>query len=152
MPFIYFEHLISKLGVQVNSVREAPHKQQPCYKSTTRRILYKMFDSETLFLALEEQGLVELKTEVMFAGNTPCPEDEETSSSSLTAEGEIARAKQSVYRLENRRRPSSKSLLVVGLGEGQATREVEIIWWPELYRWTRHGQMTVRFFIQNCEF
>ena len=49
----------------------------------------------------------------------------------ISAEEEIARAKQRAHVPGNKRkRPSSKSSLVVGYGEGHATREIEIIWWP----------------------
>jgi len=93
---------------------------------------------------------VELKTEALFAGNTQI-EGAGSSQSSLTTEEEIAKAKSLAYHKQGGHRPSFKSLLFVGLGNGRATCEVEIIWWPELYS-TSHGQMTIRIFIEKCEF
>ena len=83
-----------------------------------------------------------LHRELLFEGNgitDACHEGD------LSAEYEIARAKARVYTPagNKRRRPSSKSLLQVGLGEGRATREVEIIWWPNLYTVTAYGQMII---------
>lgn len=45
-------------------------------------------------------------------------------------------------------RPTLRSELVVGLGQGRATREIELIWWPDLYE-SGHGKLTLRFFIEK---
>lgn len=116
-----------------------------------RRVSYKIFNPERLYLSLQEQDLVELKTEALFAGNTQIESARSSSQSSLTTEEEIAKAKSLAYHKERGQRPSFKSVLLVGLGNGRATREIEIIWWPELYS-TNHGQMTIRIFIEKCEF
>jgi hypothetical protein len=114
-------------------------------------VSYKIFNPEKLYLSLQEQDLVELKTEGLFAGNTPIENAGSSSQSALTAEEEIAKAKSLAYRKQGGQKPSFKSVLFVGLGKGRATREVEIIWWPELYS-TSHGQMTIRMFIEKCQF
>lgn len=134
----------------MNAVRDVSHKAQPTYKSTTRRISYKIFDPESFFDTLEESQ-VTLNTEVLYSGNTVCKES--SSALPLSAEEEIARAKQRAHvPSQQRKRPSSKSTLVVGLGEGRATREIELIWWPDLYTLTEHGQMVIRMFVEKCEF
>lgn len=150
VPTCYFEHFIFKLQVKVNSVRETSHKAQPFYSSRTRRVSYKIFKPERLYHSLQEQDLVELKTEALFAGNTPI-QNASSSGTVLTAEEEIAQAKSLAYRTQVGQKPSFKSVLLVGTGVGRATREVEIIWWPELYS-TSHGQMTIRMFIEKCNF
>ena len=73
---------------------------------------------------------------------------------SLSAEDEIARAKEQAYVPADRKRKrlSSKSLLAVGYGKGHATREVEIIWWPNLYTFSEHGQMIIRMYVEKCDF
>ena len=151
VPAVHFEHFLFKLQVQVNSIRETSHRAQPLYSSRTRRVSYKIFNPERLYLSLHEQDLVVLKTEALFAGNKEIENAGSYTQSSLTAEEEIAKAKALAYRKEGGQRPSFKSVLLVGLGNGQATREVELIWWPELYS-TSHGQMTIRMFIEKCEF
>ena len=71
----------------------------------------------------------------------------------LSAEEEILRAKQRAHVLGRKsKRPSSKTSLIVGYGEGRATREIEIIWWPDLYSMSEHGQMVIRIFLEKCEF
>ena len=95
---------------------------------------------------------VALTTEAMYSGNER--HEDSSSVTPLTAEEEmILRAKQRAYTPgQKRKRPLSKSCLVVGLGEGRATREIELIWWPDLYPVTEHGQLVVRMFIEKCEF
>ena len=144
---MYFEYLIGKGNFQVNAVREVCHKAQPQYKSHTRRISYKVFDLDQFIDALGETS-VTLDTEVLFSGNTVCEEE----AAPLSAEEEIARAKARVNAGQKRKRPSSKSTLTVGYGEGRATREIELIWWPDLYSLTQHGNMALRMFIEKCEF
>ena len=52
VPVSHFEHFIFKLQVQVNSIRETSHKAQPLYSSRTRRVSYKIFNPERLYLSL----------------------------------------------------------------------------------------------------
>ena len=151
VPASHFEHFLFKLQVQANSVRDTSHKAQPLYSSRTRRVSYKIFDPERLYLSLQEQDLVELKTEVLFAGNTPIENAGSPSQTALTAEEEITKVKSLAYLKHGVQKPSFKSVLLVGLGKGRATREAEIIWWPKLYS-TSHGQMIIRLFIEKCEF
>ena len=149
VPKQYFGYFITKLGVQVNAVRKVCHRGQPCYQSATLKVSYKLFRLEQLVSALEEQPLVSLQRQLLFEGN-----EISSSQGDLSAEDEIARAKARVHTPaeKKKRRPSSKSLLQVGLGEGRATREVEIIWWPNVYTVTEHGQMIIRMYVQKCDF
>ena len=41
-------------------------------------------------------------------------------------------------------RKTNTSNLVVGLGEGRATREIDMIWWPNLYNNVCIGKMAFR--------
>ena len=149
VPTSYFVHFLDKHQVQVNSNREINHSAQPVYSSRTKRVSYKIFDPERQYLSPQKQDLVGLKTGTLFAGNTSI-HNTGSSRFALNAEQEISRAKQ----LDSRhgvQKPPFKSVLLVGPGVGRSTREVEIIWWPELYS-TRHGQLTIRMYIEKGEF
>lgn len=129
-------------------MREVCHKAQPCYQASIRKISYKIFDADNFFDALEESE-VTLETELLYYGSAIVEETK----TGLSAKQEILRAKQRVHIAgANRRRPSSKSSLIVGYGEGRATREIELIWWPDLYSRADHGQFVIRLFVQKCEF
>ena len=106
----------------------------------------------SLFYNAFEESSISLNTEVLFAGNMPLEEEEEDDVP-VSAEDLIAQAKQRMHTTGGKsKRPSSKSTSIVGCGEGRATQEVEIIWWPDLYEFTFHGRLVIRFFIKNVYF
>ena len=142
VPAKCFLHFLANLQVQANSVRDMPHKGLPVYKSNTRKVSYKIFQLEKL------QNAVQLNTNILYTGQTKLRKE----ANHGTADEEIARAKQRAYQPRQQGRPSSKSVLAVGRGEGRSTREMEVIWWPDLYALTNHGQMALRLFIEKCEF
>ena len=83
------------------------------------KLSYKIWYLDKFLDALEEQDFASLNTEVLFSGNEMCEEEEEEG---LSAEEEIKREKQQVYVPgQKRKRPSSKSSLIVGYGEKRAT-------------------------------
>ena len=47
------------------------------------------------------------------------------------------------------KRASYKASLEVNEGEGRKTREIEFIWWPDLFTATKQGKLAVRFFIKK---
>lgn len=52
---------------------------------------------------------------------------------------------------QHSRQPSMHSRIEVGQGEGRSTREMEIIWWPNLFEMTHHGHLTFRFFVKKTD-
>ena len=150
VPKKYFEYFIGSMKAEVNSVRLVSHKSQPSYQSLTEKISYKLFDVDNFLEALDG-GEVSFDQDMLFCGNNPA--DECTTNAALSAEEEIARAKKRATEHGVKgKRPSSKTSLIVGHGEGRATREVELIWWPALYKMSEHGQLIIRFFLEKCEF
>ena len=150
VPTEYFEYFLSLLNVEANSVKDASHKAQPMYRNEARKVSYKIFDINQFTNVLGEQNLVTFHPEVSFSGEK---EYRSEPTEVLTAEEEIEQAKQRGRKaVDQRRRLSSKSTLVVGYGEGRANREVELIWWPNLYTFFNHGQLAIRIFIEKCEF
>lgn len=116
------------------------------YTAAEKRVSYKISDPERLYLALQEQDLVELKTETLFAGNTPIQNAKMQGHLDLplTQKRKLPRqSNQPTANMHGAKKPSLKSVLLVGPGVGRSTREVKIIWWPELYS-SRHGQFTTR--------
>lgn len=150
VPKKYFEYFIGSMRAQVNSVRLVCHKSQPSYRSLTEKISYKIFDVDNFLEALDE-GEVSFDQAMLFCGNNPA--DEGSTNAPLSAEEEIACAKKRANEHGVKtKRLSSKTSLIVGHGEGRATREVELIWWPALYTISEHGQLIIRFFLEKCEF
>ena len=80
--------------------------------------------------APHKNQVVEIK-EVIFSGNTHL--NTEKDNQCMTVEEELQQAKERAYRPRGQRgQASSKSSLVVGYGEGRCTREMELIWFPNL--------------------
>lgn len=48
--------------------------------------------------------------------------------------------------------PTLQIQIVVGRGEVRATREFELLWWPEMFSTNRHGKLTLRFFVSKVNF
>lgn len=114
------------------------------------KLSYKIWDVEKLLHALEDQDIVPINTDVLYAGNEQSEEQEQEL---LIAEKEIERVQNRIHAAgHKRKRPSSKSSLIVGYGEGRATREIELIWGPNLYALTEHGQMVLRMYIEKFNF
>ena len=144
VPQKYFAHLLYRLGnPMVNSVRDAPHIRQPIFKRIARRFSYKIFNEETLKLVLEEQDLLQFRPRALFRNSDEVPDVSE-----MPAEEALAYAKARARKQDSR--PTSRSYLDIGPGEGRCTRELELIWWPSLYsRCSEYGKLTFRFFVSK---
>lgn len=65
---------------------------------------------------------------------------------------ELEAAKNRSYwsiRSQPAKRPDFKGLLEVGRGEKRNTREIKLIWWPDLFPTTNHGKLAIRFFVKK---
>ena len=126
-----------------NSVKRVCHWRQPVWKKEATKISYKCFEIDEVRSTLNQQSAVPLIEEKAFDG------DEEVEDIPvMTGREAIALAKARV-RGEQRdvRMPTCCSSLIVGLGEGRATRELEIIWWPDLYSSGNHGKICFRYYV-----
>ena len=156
VPQIYVQHLIAKIAESTESARFPysvvflRHRALP-YRMQTQKISYKIFDVQALQTALEEQEEMPLQPNAAFHFLTPVP-DEKTNGQ-LTMREKIMKAKKAggsgfTSRTEV---PTSRISLIVSPGEGRATREVELIYWPGLYKTSGCCKFQLRFFIQKCE-
>ena len=85
---------------------------------------------------------MQFKSEVLFRNHDEVPDV-----SDMEAEKALAIAKARARKPAAR--PTSRSVFNINMGEGRCTREVELIWWPSLYSYSRYGKLTIRFFIQK---
>jgi len=148
VPEKFFGHFVSRIGCKVHSMRRVPHKKPPFYSASTKHISYKVFSIVPFADALHEQNEVELKESVLFSGR------EEVMGRELNDPvDELQAAKKHSYwstaeTVQPDKRANYKATLDVSEGEGRSTREVELIWWPELFTTTKQGTFSVRFFIE----
>ena len=142
VPSQYFTHMLQSLGSPgLDSVREVRHRRQPIFKRSSRRLSYKIYDEELFRTLLEDQSTVQYKSGALF-----CNDEEVPDISDMNVEDAIAFAKQ---RARQKSRPTSRSVMDIGLGEGRKTREVEFIWWPSLYSCSSYGKLMLRFYVKK---
>ena len=107
------------------------------------RLSYKIFQEECFRRLLEEQDVLEFRPGALFRNH-----EEVADISEMGAEEALALAKQRA-RNPAATKPTSRSVIEISMGEGRCTREVELIWWPGLYSYSRYGKLTVRFFVRK---
>ena len=152
VPERYFGHLACQMGCRVHSMKQVPHKKPPFYCPSTRRVSYKVYSLTTD--ALHEQTLLKLNDTAWYSdlqevekrsGLSPQEELQATKNHSFWS---TVRSEESSGDLLTKRL-TVKASLEVGPGQGRTTREVEVIWWPDLYSTTRNGKLSIRFYIKK---
>lgn len=154
VPERYFGHLVHQTGCEVHSMRQVSHRKPPFYCPSTRRVSYKAYCLGAFTDALHEQTFLQLKDTIWY-----CGQEEVENRSDLSALEELHAAKnRSFWRVAGNEeqsgsalaeRATTKTNIEVGPGQGRITREIELIWWPDLYRTTNNGKLGIRFFIKK---
>lgn len=105
---------------------------------------YKLFDFDDFLSIFQKPEII--KKQAVYHGE----KETDDSHSVLDAEQLLEKAKSHAEMNTGQHdlQPTSKSEIYVGYGEGRATREIELIWWPDLYR-SSHGKLAIRFYVQK---
>ena len=150
----HFQHLLFKLGnPQLHQVRDVKHFKHPIFHESTRRFSYRIHNLDMLRNALAEQDVAELQSSAAFRHGVQVNFQHFTST-----EAAVEAAKQRAFSRftglpAERQTPTSRSEMVVSVGEGRLTRELELIWWPNIFRRNgSFGKLTVRFFVSKTTF
>ena len=145
VPPEYFEHILHRLGSPVaSSAREARHRRQPIFRKKALRLSYKICEEDIFKEMLEEQDSLCYKPEALFHQDNEVPDI-----SDMDVEDAIDYAVQRARGKVDNPKPTSRSLIEIGEGEGRCTREVEFIWWPTIYNFSQYGKLTTRFFVKK---
>ena len=150
----HFQHFLLKLGSPpLHQVRDVKHYKQPIFHTSTRRFSYRIHDLDTLRNALGEQDVAQLQISAAFRHGAEAKFQRYTS----TSEAVEAAKQRAFLRFTSssaaHQTPTSRSEMVVSVGEGRATRELELIWWPNMFRrCAEYGKLTVRFFVSKTTF
>ena len=129
----YLSHLLSKVGsVKLNGVKEHRHFKPPMWKERALRISFKSDSISDLEQALSEQSMVKLCLKKSFNGTIELPNS--VLESLFFEKRQIAK------------KASLQSKNIVGVGEGRAIRECELIWsW--IFETSANGILTVRIYM-----
>ena len=148
VPTKYFQQLLKDLGnPQPHAVRSQHHWRAPILSPSTRKVTYRFFDLSEIKHALEKQNIISLKERVKWDGDSQRTEEYEEADPMQA----LLAARSKAHGNAPKTRITCISNLVVGYGEGRATREVDLIWWPNLYSAAHLGKMCIRLYVSRVQ-
>ena len=138
VPSCHFKHLLSTTKCLPHSVRETAHLRAPILQESTLRISYRTHDPHPIFDALKEQSDLAVKEEVTRGFNA-------AALSGMSANEQIAWAK------ARARNPQEmlQTAVVSEFNISEPYRELELIWWPNLYHNKNYGKLDLRVFVKK---
>lgn len=150
VPQSHFEAMLADMpNAFPNSVRDRRHLRPPVWKETSRVLHYRDYHISDVVAALEQRSGVTLHLRKSYLGDkevTDCTQEQlGTGRDALEAAKEKAHGRTA-------QSPTLWIQIVVGCGEGRATHEFELIWWPEMFSATKHGKLTLRFYVSKVIF
>lgn len=146
VPEGFIQNLLTDMpNAFLNSAGEKRHLRPPVWRETSRVFHYRNYDINDLVTAFTESGSEPLKLDKTYLG------DKEVAEKSMPLDGREAleAAKQRARSGMTIKSPTLQLQIVVGRGQGRATREFEIIWWPGLFTSSTHGKLTLRFYVSK---
>ena len=114
----------------------------PVWREKSRVFHYKDHEVNDVISALSYQSSVPLELKKSYRGNMEVAASNEL----LTAQQALRAAKERARSKKSSTIPTRQIEIVVGNGEGRATREFEVIWWPDLFSDNRHGKLTLQIY------
>ena len=108
---------------------------------------YRFFDLTEFKQAFARQNILSLKERVRWNGELEVTERNEE----CDPRQALLAAKSKAHGCAPKTRITCISNLVVGPGEGRATREVDLIWWPNLYNTALLGKMCIRLYVSRVQ-
>ena len=132
----------------VNKAGERPHWKPLVWKGAARYISWKCFAEEEV-KAVFQNSLTSLLFKKSF-----CGEQEVAAVATVTGASAIAlaKAKATNGNISNVQQPTCEASLVVGEGQGRATREFELVWWPNIYTNKQRGKLICRYYVGKVMF
>ena len=109
------------------------------------KISYKMYDIHWIKRILSQEKGIPLKMEETYSGNQSVPKG-----GSMEERKAIARSSGLGGFIDSlQKRPTSISKVVCKEREGRATRELELVWWPNMLKSSRCGKFQLRFYVEK---
>jgi len=149
VPLQYFQHFVCRLGFPIDSIRRVSHKRPPSYHQSSKRISYKGYDIQALRDCIHEQQLVQLKESALFSGIHEIQGQEKNMSIDDEIEAAMRCDPWNSNRDVEHRRPTLHTSIEVAEGEGRITREIEIVWWPDVFDCSGNGRLFLRYYLKK---
>lgn len=130
----------------INSAREKRHLRPPVWKNTSKVMHYRSFDISDMIAALGQRSGVTLHLKKAYLGDK---EVADCTMHPLDGKTALEAAKAKAHSRSTGKSATQQLQIVVGHGEGRATREFELIWWPEMFSTSNHGKLVLRFYVSK---
>ncbi|XP_020915925.2 uncharacterized protein LOC110253365 [Exaiptasia diaphana] len=138
VPQEYFSQLLYDINsAYINSARVVKHLKPPLWRTDVLRLSYKTNCEDDVLRAFSQNTDISLVLSKSFSGSNEIEERAE-----LFGRAALEAAKSNESRLS----ATTKSKINIGNGDGRATREMELIWFP-LYHNSSSGHLKIRLHI-----
>ena len=135
----FFSHLLKKIeSASLNAVKECKHLEPPMWKENVVCMSFKTEDIGDVQRALSEQTIIDLRLAKAYNGTT------ELARSALQLSGRAAL--EAAKKRRTAQQATLQSQIIIGQGQGRATRECELIWCP-MFDTSTNGILTVRVYV-----
>ncbi len=123
----------------LNAVKERRHLKPPMWKDRALRMSFKTYDDEDVKRALAEQSVVDLCLSKAYSGSKEVPS---SGASQLSGRAALEAAKEK----KTAKQATLRSEIIIGEGQGRATRECELVWYP-MFDTSASGMLTIRLYV-----
>lgn len=148
VPSKYFQQLLKCLDdPQPHSVKKAQHWRAPILTSSATKVTYRFFELNQVKTALQKQDTLSLKEQVLWSGDKEVTDN----LTHIDPRDALIAAKNKARGQAPRDKITCRSHIVVGYGEGRATRELDLIWWPNLYNSVSLGKLCIRIYVSRVD-
>ena len=118
----FFSYLLKRMeSASLNAVKECKHLKPPMWKEKVVCMSFKTEDIGDVQHALSEQKMLDLCLSKAYNGTT------ELASTALQLSGRAAL--ETAKKKRSAQQPTLQSQIIIGEGQGRATREYELIWY-----------------------
>ena len=113
------------------------------WKSRAQYISWKCFEMDDV-RAIFDESSTPLAMAKAFNGQQ---EVDENVLARLRGSPAIALAKAQASGSASLQQPTCRASLIISEGEGRASREFELIWWPDLFSRQERGKLNLRYYV-----
>lgn len=149
-PVKFITHLLNQLSLKIDGVKETSHWRAPILTGTTTAFSFKLFSWDVFRDCIEEQTIVKLDKVVHYRNGKVITEENITKLGDKSAE-DILNDIDSTISYATPRAQVLESEITVNEGVGRRTREIELIWFTNLFSQEVHtGKLMLRFFVSKA--
>lgn len=146
VPEDYVQVLLADMpNAFINRAREKRHLRPPVWREKSKVFHYRDHYLNDVISALGKQSAVPLTIKKSYLGDKEIAPRNEPQDAHQALEQAKEKARNKIINNTS----TMQIEMVFGLGKGRASREFEVIWWPDLFSSASHGKLTLRFYVSK---